>query len=59
MPLVAGKNIILVVCNKLSKIVYFVVTTKETLVEGLVRLFRDNMWKLYRLLKSVILNKGP
>ena len=34
--LVAGKNAILVVCNKLSKITYFVATTKETLVEGLV-----------------------
>ena len=41
---------ILVVCDRLSKIVYFIVVIKETLVKG--RLFRDNLWKLHKLLKS-------
>ena len=27
--------------------------------EGLARLFRDNMWKLYGLLKSIISDWGP
>jgi len=43
LPLVAGKNAILVMYDKLSKIAYFVETIKKTLAEGLVRLFRDNM----------------
>ena len=38
---------------------YFVATTKGTLAEGLVRQFRDNMWKLYRLLKSVVSDREP
>ena len=54
LPLVAEKDAILVVCNRLSKITHFVATT-----EGLARLFRDNMWKLHRLPESVISNKGP
>ena len=33
-------------------------TTEETIAEGLVRLFKDNVWKLYELLESVILDKG-
>ena len=37
--------------------VHFVVTTEGTLVERLVRLFRDNVWKLYRLLESMISNR--
>ena len=41
--LIAKKNVILVVCNQLSKIVYLVAITEETLVEGLIRLFRDNI----------------
>ena len=41
--IVAGKNVILVVCDRLSKITHFVATIEETLAEGLVRLFRDNM----------------
>ena len=35
------------------------VTTEETLVEELARLFRNNMWKLYELSESVISNKKP
>ena len=41
--LVVGKDMILVVYDKLSKIAHFVATTEETIVEGLARLFRDNV----------------
>ena len=57
--LVAGKDTILVVCNRLSKMTHFVAITKRILVEELARLFRNNMWKLHRLLKSMILDRGP
>ena len=40
---VAGKDAILVVCDRLSKITHFVAMTEGTLAEGLVRLFRDNV----------------
>ena len=59
LPLVAGKNTILVVCNRLFKITHFVATTEETLIEGLEWLFRDNMYKLYKLLESVVSDRGP
>jgi len=59
LPLVAGKNTILVVCDRLSKMMHFVATTEKTLVKGLVRLFRDNIWKLHRLLESIVSNRGP
>jgi len=55
LPLVAGKDTILVVCNKLFKITHFVATIEGTLVERLARLFRDNVQKLHRLPKSVVL----
>ena len=47
------------VCNRLSKMMHFVATTEETSAEGLVRLFRDNIWKLHELPKSVVLDRGP
>jgi len=56
--LVAGKDVILVVCDRLSKIMHFVATTEETSAEGLARLFRDNIWKLYGLLESVVSDRG-
>jgi len=43
LPVVAGKNAILVVCNRLSKMTYFVAIIEGILAEGLVRLFRDNI----------------
>ena len=55
--LVARKDGILVVCNRLSKITHFIVITKGISVEWLARLFRDNIWKLYGLLESIVLNK--
>ena len=57
--IVVGKDVILVVCDRLSKIAYFVTTIEGTIAEGLARLFRDNMWKLYRFPESIISNKEP
>jgi len=56
---VAKKDKILVVCDRLSKMAHFVATTEGTSVKGLVRLFRDNVWKLHGLLESVVLDRGP
>ena len=41
--IVAGKNAILVVYNRLSKMTHFIATMEGTIAEGLVRLFRDNI----------------
>ena len=38
--------------------IYFVTTTKGTSVERLVQLFRDNVWKLYVLLESIVSDRG-
>ena len=59
LPIVTEKDVILVVCNRLSKITHFVATTEGMTAEGLARLFRDNMQRLHGLLKSVVLDRGP
>jgi len=56
---VVGKDVILVVCDQLSKMTHFVATTEETSAEGLARLFKNNMWKLHGLPESVVSNRGP
>jgi len=48
--LVIEKDVILVVYDRLYKMIYLVVVIEETIVERLARLFRDNMWKLYKFL---------
>ena len=59
LPVSKGHDSILVVCDRFSKMSHFVATTKKTMVEGLARLFRDNVWKLHRLLESVISDREP
>ena len=59
LPVVAGKDTILVVCDRLFKITHFVVTTEGTSVEELARLFRDNIWKLHGLPESMVSDRGP
>ena len=43
LPIVAGKDTILVVCDRLSKMIHFVATTEGMMAEGLARLFRNNV----------------
>jgi len=57
--LVAGKDMILVVYDRLSKMTHFVSTTEGISVEGSVRLLMDNVWKLHGLPKSMILDIEP
>ena len=54
LPLAQGYDSILVVVDRLTKIVHFISTIERILVEGLARLFRDNIWKLHRLPESII-----
>jgi len=39
--------------------VHFVSTTEKTTAEGLARLIRDNVWRLYGLPESIISDRGP
>ena len=52
-----GHDLILVVCDRFSKMSHFVAMTEKTTVEGLAKLFRDNVWKLHGLPESVILDR--
>jgi len=59
LPIVARKDAILVVYDRLSKMTHFVATIEGTSAEGLARLFRNNVWKLHRLPESVVSDRGP
>ena len=59
LPLAQEYDLILVVVNRLTKMVHFIYTTEKTLAEGLAQLFRDNVWKLHSLPESIISDRGP
>jgi len=56
--LAQGYDSILVVVDRLTKMVHFIPITEKTSAEGLARLFRDNVWKLHRLPESIISDRG-
>jgi len=57
--LAQGYDSILVVVDRLTKMVYFIPTTEKMSAEGLARLFRDNVWKLHGLPESIISDRDP
>ena len=58
LPLAQEYDTILVVCDCLTKIAHFILTTEKMSVAGLARLFRDNIRKLHRLPESIISDRG-
>jgi len=59
LPLAQEYDSILVVVDRLTKMVHFIPTTEKTTAGGLARLFRDNVWKLHGLPESIISDRGP
>jgi len=59
LPIAQGYDLILVVVDRLTKMAHFIPTTEKTSAEGLARLFRDSVWKLHGLPKSIISDRGP
>ena len=58
LPLAQGYSSILVVYDRLTKMVHFVPTTEKTLAKRVARLFQDNVWKLHGLPESIIIDRG-
>ena len=58
LPLAKEYDSILVVVDRLTKMVYFIPTIEKILAEGLTRLFRDNVQKLHGLPESIISDRG-
>ena len=56
---VARKDVILVVYNRLSKMTHFVATIEGISVEELARLFKDNIWNLHGFVESIVSDRGP
>ena len=58
LPLAQGYDSILVVVDRLTKMVHFIPTMEKTLAKRLAQLFRDNVQKLHRLLENIISDWG-
>jgi hypothetical protein len=55
----SGKNAILVVVDKLTKMVHFMATVGRAPAEQTARLFVDHVWKLHGVPKVVVTDRDP
>jgi len=58
LPLAQEYDAILVVCDRFIKMAHFIATMEKTSAEGFAKLFWDHVWKLHRLLESIISDRG-
>lgn len=59
LPESQGYNAIMVVVDRLSKLLHVIPTRDTVTSEGVARLFRDFVWKQHGLPKQVISDRGP
>ena len=59
LPESQGYDAILVIIDRLSKLLHALPTTGTVTSEGLARLFRDHVWKHHGLSEQVISDRGP
>jgi hypothetical protein len=59
LPESQGYNSILVVVDRLSKMLHAIPTHDTVTAQGIARLFRDHVWKLHGLPEQVISDRGP
>ena len=59
LPQSHGYDSIMVTVDQLSKQAHFIPTMSDITSLGVVRLFRDSIWKLHGLLEEVVSNREP
>ena len=59
LPESEGYNAIMVVVDRLSKLLHVLPTTDQVTSEGMARLYRDNVWKHHGLPDQIISDRGP
>ena len=59
LPQSHGYDSILIAIDRLSKRAHFIATMSDITSLGVTRLFWDGVWKLHRLPKEVISDRGP
>ena len=53
LPILRDYDSILVICDIFLKMLYFIVTIEKIMVESLAKLFKNNVWTLHGLSKSI------
>ena len=56
----SNKNdVIVVIVNWFTKMIWLKVTMINVLLEEIAKIYRDEIWKLHRILKAILSDRGP
>ena len=50
---------IVVIVDQLTNIIWLKVTMTNISLEGIIKIYRDNIWKLHGVPKKILYNRGP
>jgi len=59
LPKSNGMDAIVVIVDWFTKIIRLKATTTNVLLEGITKIYRDEIWKLYRILRKILSNREP
>ena len=52
-------NAIVVIVDQFMKIIWLKATTTNISLEGITKIYRDDIWKLYEIPRKILNNQGP
>jgi len=59
LPKSNGMDAIVVIIDRFTKIIRLEATTTNISSEGIARIYRDEIWKIYRVPRTILSNRGP
>ena len=59
LPSSNGMDAILVIVDRFTKMIRLKATTTNISLEGIAKIYRDEIWKLHRIPRTILSNRGP
>ena len=50
---------IVVIVNRFTKMIHLKATTMNVSLEGIAKIYRDDIWKLHGIPRKILSNRGP
>ena len=54
-----GMDAIVVIVDRFTKMIHLKATMMNILSEGIAKIYRDDIWKLYGISRKILNNRGP
>ena len=59
LPKSNGMDAIVVIVSRFTKMIHLKAITTNVSSEGIVKIYRDNIWKLHRIPRKILSDRGP